>query len=61
MLVLTRGTGEAICINGEEIKVTILGVFGQQVRIGVEAPKDVPVHREEVHQKIKAERSESAA
>jgi carbon storage regulator len=56
MLVLTRRTGEIIRI-GPDIVVTILGVNGSQVRFGIEAPKDVPVHREEVFERIKHERS----
>jgi carbon storage regulator len=56
MLVLTRRTGEIIRI-GPDIVVTILGVSGSQVRFGIEAPKDVPVHREEVFERIKHERS----
>ncbi len=51
MLILTRRIGETLVINNH-IKVTVLGVKGNQVRIGVEAPKDVPVHREEIHQKV---------
>jgi carbon storage regulator len=54
MLILTRKTGETIVIN-ENIRVTVLAVKGNQVRIGVEAPEDVPVHRHEVQERIKAE------
>lgn len=53
MLILTRRIGEAIDI-GENVKVTVLGVIGQQVKIGVAAPEDVKVHREEITQLIKA-------
>ena len=53
MLILTRRIGETLCI-GDDVKVTILGVKGMQVRIGVDAPKDVQVHREEIYQKIQA-------
>jgi carbon storage regulator len=56
MLVLTRRIGEIIRI-GPHIVVTVLGVNGNQVRFGIEAPKDVPVHREEVFERIKHERS----
>jgi carbon storage regulator len=54
MLILTRRVGETIMI-GEDITVTILGVKGVQVRIGVNAPKEVAVHREEIHERIKKE------
>jgi carbon storage regulator len=56
MLILTRGMGEIIRI-GPDIVVTVLGVNGSQVRIGVDAPKDVAVHREEVFERIKHERA----
>lgn len=58
MLILTRRTGEIIRI-GPDVVVTILGVNGSQVRIGVDAPKDVAVHREEVFERIKHERTTS--
>ncbi len=54
MLILTRRVGEAIRI-GDEIAVTVLGVKGNQVRMGFSAPKDVAVHREEVFVRIRAE------
>lgn len=57
MLILTRRVNEVICI-GKEIKVAILGVKGNQVRIGVDAPKDVAVHREEIYEKIRHEHEE---
>lgn len=54
MLVLTRNTGETLCI-GDDITVTVLAVHGNQVRIGINAPKSVAVHREEIYQRIQAE------
>ncbi len=56
MLVLTRKLGESIRI-GPGIVVTVLGVNGLQVRLGIEAPKDVTVHREEVYERIQHERT----
>lgn len=55
MLILTRRIGEKLII-GEDVVVTILGVNGGQIRVGVDAPKDVDVHREEIWKKIKEER-----
>ena len=54
MLILTRRVGETLMI-GDEVTVTVLGVKGNQVRIGVNAPRDVAVHREEIYERIKAE------
>lgn len=51
MLILTRKSGESLMI-GEDISVTVLGVKGNQVRIGINAPKDIAVHREEIFDKI---------
>ncbi|EIU7558300.1 carbon storage regulator CsrA [Providencia rettgeri] len=54
MLILTRRVGETLMI-GDDIKVTVLGVKGTQVRIGIEAPKDVGVHRQEIYNAIQEE------
>ena len=55
MLILTRRVGETLMV-GDEVTVTVLGVKGNQVRIGVNAPKDVAVHREEIYQRIRQEK-----
>ena len=57
MLILTRRVGEALMI-GDEVTVTILGVKGNQVRLGIDAPKTVAVHREEIFDRIKGEKGE---
>lgn len=54
MLIMTRRTGETLVIGDNEITLTVLGVKGNQVRIGVDAPKDVSIHRQEIYQSIKA-------
>jgi carbon storage regulator len=54
MLILTRRLNEAVMI-GDEVTVTVLGIKGGQVRLGISAPKDVAVHREEVYERIKHE------
>jgi carbon storage regulator len=59
MLILTRRVGETVMI-GNEVTVTVLGVKGNQVRIGVNAPKDVAVHREEIYERIKREEDQEA-
>ena len=60
MLILTRRVGETLMV-GDEVTVTVLGVKGNQVRIGVNAPKDVAVHREEIYQRIQNENADSEA
>jgi len=59
MLVLTRRVGETLMV-GDEVTVTVLGVKGNQVRIGVNAPKEVAVHREEIYQRIQKEKDDAA-
>lgn len=59
MLILTRRVGETLNI-GDDITVTVLNVKGNQVRIGVNAPKDVTVHREEIYEKVQREKSQSS-
>ena len=59
MLILTRRLGETLMI-GDGVTVTVLGIKGNQVRIGVNAPRDVPVHREEIFERIKRERPDQA-
>lgn len=59
MLILTRRVGESLMV-GDDITVTVLGVKGNQVRIGVNAPRDVAVHREEIYERIQEDDKQSA-
>ena len=56
MLILTRRAGETVMI-GSDVTITVLGVKGNQVRIGINAPKDVAVHREEISERIQSEKT----
>lgn len=60
MLILTRRVGETVMI-GTDVTVTVLGVKGNQVRVGINAPKEVPVHREEIFERIRKEQEAQAA
>ena len=59
MLILTRRAGETLMI-GDDVSITVLGVKGNQVRIGVNAPKNISVHREEIYQRIQREKTQQA-
>ena len=54
MLILTRRVGETLMI-GDDVSITVLGVKGNQVRVGIDAPKEIAVHREEIYRRIKRE------
>ncbi|SBS34268.1 Carbon storage regulator [Marinomonas aquimarina] len=60
MLILTRRVGETLMV-GDEVSVTVLGVKGNQVRIGINAPKDVSVHREEIYLRIQKEQDDQSS
>jgi len=59
MLILTRKDNESLFI-GDDIEITVLGITGNQVRIGINAPKDIDVHREEVYRRIEAQKTSNS-
>ena len=59
MLVLTRKAGESIVI-GNQVRITVLELQGRQIRLGIEAPKEIPVHRGEVYERIKEENKQAS-
>ncbi len=61
MLVLTRNEEQSIIIGDKLIIIKILGINGRQVKIGIDAPKEIPVHREEIYQAILADKEKAAA
>ena len=60
MLILTRRVGEVVMV-GDDVTVTVLGVKGNQVRVGIDAPKTTAVHREEIYKKVQAEKKLNAS
>ena len=58
MLILTRRVGESLMI-GDDVSITVLGIKGNQVRLGVNAPKEISVHREEIYQRIQQEKNKA--
>ncbi len=60
MLILTRRTNESLMV-GDDVKVTVLSVKGKQIRLGITAPKEIAVHREEVYQRIQEEKARGVA